>query len=107
MMEDTRTIEEIRQENAELKERLENAKLRVQAEALPPPEPTLRDVIKEVRGRVSGPFELLPDGRIDCTLDHPVHGVGRYTADPAEHESLLCRAIHAVAAAALTAPPKP
>jgi hypothetical protein len=62
-----------------------------------PPEPTVEDVIEEVRARVSGPFDLLPDGRIDCTLDHPVHGVGRYTADPAEHESLLCRAIHAVA----------
>jgi hypothetical protein len=107
MMEDTRTIEEIRQENAELKERLENAKLRAQAEALPPPEPTLENTIEGVRDLVSGPFTLLADGRIDCTFNHPKHGLLPYTADPAEHESLLCRAIHAVAAAALTAPPKP
>ena len=71
MTEDTRTIEEIRQENAELRERLENVRLREQVAALPP---TLEEMIVTMTPRVSGPFEVLPDGRIDCNYDHPSTG---------------------------------
>jgi hypothetical protein len=96
-MEDPRTIEDLQRENAQLKALLENARLQAEVEALPPKPLTVKEAAKQIASLVSGPFKVLDDGRIDCNFEHPTHGILRYTADPAEHETLLCRAIHAVA----------
>ena len=49
---------------------------------------------------------LLPDGRIDCELDHPVHGWIPFAADPFDVSS-VGRAIHADILAQMVDNPDP
>lgn len=64
----------------------------------PEPEPTEEEKMDQLRPRLSEPT-VLPDGRIDCMLNHPIHGIIPFTADPNDPEE-HGRLIHRILAGA-------
>lgn len=65
-----------------------------------PPALTKAQKIAALLAGISGPFLRYPDGRVDCTWNHPRHGPIPFTADPddvEEHGRLIHEGILAIA----------
>lgn len=58
--------------------------------------PTEAERMAALEPLVSGPYEVLEDGRIDCNVNHPIYGVIRFTSDPNDYVE-HGRMIHAIA----------
>ena len=58
---------------------------------------TKEEKLAIIQPMVAGPFQILSDGRIDCTLLHPVYGPVPFTADANDYEE-HGRLIHEIAA---------